>query len=102
MGSNPERSAIVIQLKTFLQRTFLSSSSMQKFMDIFIACGIDLKLLYTVSLPSIGEKEPHVLSGHKDWVSCCSVSPDCSMIASVGRFDRVSCPSTEDSPREPQ
>lgn len=30
-----------------------------------------------------------VLSGHKDWISCCSVSPDCSMIASVGRFDRV-------------
>lgn len=70
---------------------------MLKIMLIFITYGIYLKLLYTVSfsLPSIGEKEPHVLSGHKDWVSCCSVSPDCSMIASVGRFDRVSCPSAE-------
>lgn len=35
-------------------------------------------------------KRAQVLSGHKDWISCCSVSPDCSMIASVGRFDRVS------------
>lgn len=35
-------------------------------------------------------KRVQVLSGHKDWISCCSVSPDCSMIASVGRFDRVS------------
>ncbi|XP_034026773.1 WD repeat and SOCS box-containing protein 2 [Thalassophryne amazonica] len=32
-----------------------------------------------------------VLSGHKDWISCCCVSPDCSMIASVGRFDRMVC-----------
>uniref|UniRef100_A0A3Q3VVQ0 SOCS box domain-containing protein n=1 Tax=Mola mola TaxID=94237 RepID=A0A3Q3VVQ0_MOLML len=32
-----------------------------------------------------------VLSGHKDWISCCSVSSDCSMIASVGRFDRMAC-----------
>ena len=31
-----------------------------------------------------------VLTGHKDWISCCCVSPDCSMVASVGRFDRVS------------
>lgn len=36
-------------------------------------------------------KRVQVLSGHKDWISCCSVSSDCSMIASVGRFDRVSC-----------
>uniref|UniRef100_A0A3B5M0U5 WD repeat and SOCS box containing 2 n=1 Tax=Xiphophorus couchianus TaxID=32473 RepID=A0A3B5M0U5_9TELE len=35
-------------------------------------------------------KKVQVLSGHKDWISCCSVSSDCSMIASVGRFDRVS------------
>lgn len=34
-------------------------------------------------------KTVHVLSGHKDWVSCCCVSSDCSMIASVGRFDRM-------------
>ncbi|KAM8886711.1 WD repeat and SOCS box-containing protein 2 isoform 2-T2 [Spinachia spinachia] len=34
-------------------------------------------------------KKVQVLSGHKDWISCCSVSSDCSMIASVGRFDRV-------------
>uniref|UniRef100_A0A3Q3KYN5 WD repeat and SOCS box containing 2 n=1 Tax=Mastacembelus armatus TaxID=205130 RepID=A0A3Q3KYN5_9TELE len=32
-----------------------------------------------------------VLSGHKDWISCCCVSSDCSMIASVGRFDRMVC-----------
>uniref|UniRef100_A0A3B3XCB1 Uncharacterized protein n=1 Tax=Poecilia mexicana TaxID=48701 RepID=A0A3B3XCB1_9TELE len=36
-------------------------------------------------------KKVQVLSGHKDWISCCSVSPDCSMIASVGRFDRMVC-----------
>ncbi|XP_020492273.1 WD repeat and SOCS box-containing protein 2 [Labrus bergylta] len=36
-------------------------------------------------------KKVHVLSGHKDWISCCSVSSDCSMIASVGRFDRMVC-----------
>lgn len=36
-------------------------------------------------------KKVHVLSGHKDWISCCSVSADCSMIASVGRFDRMVC-----------
>ncbi|XP_075881922.1 WD repeat and SOCS box-containing protein 2 isoform X1 [Nelusetta ayraudi] len=36
-------------------------------------------------------KRVQVLSGHKDWISCCSVSPDCSMIASVGRFDRMVC-----------
>lgn len=34
-------------------------------------------------------KKVQVLSGHKDWVSCCCVSSDCSMIASVGRFDRM-------------
>lgn len=36
-------------------------------------------------------KKVRVLSGHKDWISCCCVSPDCSMIASVGRFDRMVC-----------
>lgn len=36
-------------------------------------------------------KKVQVLSGHKDWVSCCCVSSDCSMIASVGRFDRMVC-----------
>ncbi|KAM4616097.1 WD repeat and SOCS box-containing protein 2 [Polymixia lowei] len=36
-------------------------------------------------------KTVQVLSGHKDWVSCCCISPDCSMIASVGRFDRMVC-----------
>ncbi|XP_053276950.1 WD repeat and SOCS box-containing protein 2 isoform X1 [Pleuronectes platessa] len=36
-------------------------------------------------------KKVQVLSGHKDWISCCCVSPDCSMIASVGRFDRMVC-----------
>uniref|UniRef100_A0A3Q1HIR2 SOCS box domain-containing protein n=1 Tax=Anabas testudineus TaxID=64144 RepID=A0A3Q1HIR2_ANATE len=36
-------------------------------------------------------KKVQVLSGHKDWVSCCAVSPDCSMVASVGRFDRMVC-----------
>ncbi|XP_067426502.1 WD repeat and SOCS box-containing protein 2 [Thunnus thynnus] len=36
-------------------------------------------------------KKVQVLSGHKDWISCCSVSSDCSMIASVGRFDRMVC-----------
>ncbi|CAF87417.1 unnamed protein product, partial [Tetraodon nigroviridis] len=36
-------------------------------------------------------RRAQVLSGHKDWISCCSVSPDCSMIASVGRFDRMVC-----------
>ncbi|XP_056138728.1 WD repeat and SOCS box-containing protein 2 isoform X2 [Lampris incognitus] len=36
-------------------------------------------------------KKVQVLSGHKDWVSCCCISPDCSMIASVGRFDRMVC-----------
>ncbi|KAM3611920.1 uncharacterized protein V6R79_025887 [Siganus canaliculatus] len=36
-------------------------------------------------------KRVQVLTGHKDWISCCSVSPDCSMIASVGRFDRMVC-----------
>ncbi|KAM6965683.1 WD repeat and SOCS box-containing protein 2 [Aplochiton taeniatus] len=36
-------------------------------------------------------KKVHVLSGHKDWISCCSVSPDSSMMASVGRFDRMVC-----------
>ncbi len=41
------------------------------------------------SLCVVGKKV-QVLSGHKDWISCCSVSSDCSMIASVGRFDRVS------------
>uniref|UniRef100_A0A8C8HWJ6 Uncharacterized protein n=1 Tax=Oncorhynchus tshawytscha TaxID=74940 RepID=A0A8C8HWJ6_ONCTS len=49
------------------------------------------KTLRIWDLTQKGEKEPHVLSGHKDWVSCCSVSPDCSMIASVGRFDRMVC-----------
>uniref|UniRef100_A0A3Q3VPY6 SOCS box domain-containing protein n=1 Tax=Mola mola TaxID=94237 RepID=A0A3Q3VPY6_MOLML len=28
-------------------------------------------------------KKVQVLSGHKDWISCCSVSSDCSMIASM-------------------
>uniref|UniRef100_A0A3Q0SVN0 WD repeat and SOCS box containing 2 n=1 Tax=Amphilophus citrinellus TaxID=61819 RepID=A0A3Q0SVN0_AMPCI len=32
-----------------------------------------------------------VLYGHKDWISSCCVSSDCSMIASVGRFDRMVC-----------
>ncbi|XP_040897796.1 WD repeat and SOCS box-containing protein 2 isoform X2 [Toxotes jaculatrix] len=36
-------------------------------------------------------KKVQVLTGHKDWISCCCVSPDCSMIASVGRFDRMVC-----------
>ncbi|KAM8866792.1 WD repeat and SOCS box-containing protein 2 isoform 1-T1 [Synchiropus picturatus] len=36
-------------------------------------------------------KKVQVLSGHKDWISCCAVSSDCSMIASVGRFDRMVC-----------
>ncbi|XP_056274515.1 WD repeat and SOCS box-containing protein 2 [Pseudoliparis swirei] len=36
-------------------------------------------------------KKVQVLSGHKDWISCCCVSSDCSMIASVGRFDRMVC-----------
>lgn len=36
-------------------------------------------------------KKVQVLHGHKDWISCCSVSSDCSMIASVGRFDRMVC-----------
>ncbi|XP_033828312.1 WD repeat and SOCS box-containing protein 2 isoform X1 [Periophthalmus magnuspinnatus] len=36
-------------------------------------------------------KKVQVLSGHKDWVSSCCVSSDCSMIASVGRFDRMVC-----------
>ncbi|XP_029016868.1 WD repeat and SOCS box-containing protein 2 isoform X1 [Betta splendens] len=36
-------------------------------------------------------KKVQVLSGHKDWISCCAVSPDCSMVASVGRFDRMVC-----------
>uniref|UniRef100_A0A3B4UZC8 WD repeat and SOCS box containing 2 n=1 Tax=Seriola dumerili TaxID=41447 RepID=A0A3B4UZC8_SERDU len=36
-------------------------------------------------------KTVQVLSGHKDWISCCCVSSDCSMIASVGRFDRMVC-----------
>ncbi|KAK1160064.1 WD repeat and SOCS box-containing protein 2-like [Acipenser oxyrinchus oxyrinchus] len=30
-----------------------------------------------------GGKTAHVLTGHKQWVYCCRVSPDCSMIASV-------------------
>uniref|UniRef100_A0A3Q2X8U7 WD repeat and SOCS box containing 2 n=1 Tax=Hippocampus comes TaxID=109280 RepID=A0A3Q2X8U7_HIPCM len=36
-------------------------------------------------------KKVQVLSGHKDWISCCCVSSDCSMIATVGRFDRMVC-----------
>ncbi|XP_071391460.1 WD repeat and SOCS box-containing protein 2 isoform X1 [Centroberyx affinis] len=36
-------------------------------------------------------KKVQVLSGHKDWISCCCISSDCSMIASVGRFDRMVC-----------
>ncbi|CAN9512954.1 unnamed protein product [Ophioblennius macclurei] len=36
-------------------------------------------------------KKVQVLTGHKDWISSCSVSSDCSMIASVGRFDRMVC-----------
>ncbi|XP_057687594.1 WD repeat and SOCS box-containing protein 2 [Corythoichthys intestinalis] len=36
-------------------------------------------------------KNVHVLSGHKDWISCCCVSSDCSMMATVGRFDRMVC-----------
>ncbi|KAF6738055.1 WD repeat and SOCS box-containing protein 2 [Oryzias melastigma] len=36
-------------------------------------------------------KKVQVLSGHKDWINSCCVSPDCSMIASVGRFDRMVC-----------
>ncbi|XP_051924988.1 WD repeat and SOCS box-containing protein 2 [Hippocampus zosterae] len=36
-------------------------------------------------------KKVHVLSGHKDWISCCCVSSDCSMMATVGRFDRMVC-----------
>ncbi|XP_037832526.1 WD repeat and SOCS box-containing protein 2 isoform X2 [Kryptolebias marmoratus] len=36
-------------------------------------------------------KKVQVLSGHKDWISSCCVSSDCSMIASVGRFDRMVC-----------
>ncbi|KAJ4941932.1 hypothetical protein JOQ06_011804 [Pogonophryne albipinna] len=36
-------------------------------------------------------KTVQVLSGHKDWISSCCVSSDCSMIASVGRFDRMVC-----------
>ncbi|XP_054628431.1 WD repeat and SOCS box-containing protein 2 isoform X1 [Dunckerocampus dactyliophorus] len=36
-------------------------------------------------------KQVQVLSGHKDWISCCCVSPDCSMMATVGRFDRMVC-----------
>ncbi|CAB1320167.1 unnamed protein product [Coregonus sp. 'balchen'] len=43
------------------------------------------KTLRIWDLTQKGKKEPHVLTGHKDWVSCCSVSPDCSMIASIGR-----------------
>lgn len=39
---------------------------------------------------SISGKKVQVLSGHKDWINSCCVSPDCSMMASVGRFDRVS------------
>lgn len=52
-----------------------------------VACLILLSK--TFNLPIVGKKV-QVLSGHKDWISCCSVSSDCSMIASVGRFDRVS------------
>ncbi|XP_026198576.1 WD repeat and SOCS box-containing protein 2 isoform X2 [Anabas testudineus] len=36
-------------------------------------------------------KKVQVLSGHKDWISCCAVSPDCSMVASVGQYDRMVC-----------
>ncbi|XP_077571533.1 WD repeat and SOCS box-containing protein 2 isoform X1 [Stigmatopora nigra] len=36
-------------------------------------------------------KNVQVLSGHKDWISCCCVSSDCSMMATVGRFDRMVC-----------
>ncbi|XP_020561355.1 WD repeat and SOCS box-containing protein 2 isoform X3 [Oryzias latipes] len=36
-------------------------------------------------------KKVQVLSGHKDWINSCCVSPDCSMMASVGRFDRMVC-----------
>ncbi|XP_061527306.1 WD repeat and SOCS box-containing protein 2 [Phycodurus eques] len=36
-------------------------------------------------------KKVQVLSGHKDWISCCCVSSDCSMMATVGRFDRMVC-----------
>ncbi|XP_030593282.1 WD repeat and SOCS box-containing protein 2 isoform X1 [Archocentrus centrarchus] len=36
-------------------------------------------------------KKVQVLYGHKDWISSCCVSSDCSMIASVGRFDRMVC-----------
>lgn len=40
---------------------------------------------------SVLGKKVQVLYGHKDWISSCCVSSDCSMIASVGRFDRVRC-----------
>ncbi|XP_010862447.1 WD repeat and SOCS box-containing protein 2 [Esox lucius] len=49
------------------------------------------KTLRIWDLTQKGKKESHVLTGHKDWISCCSISPDCSMIASVGRFDRMVC-----------
>ncbi|KAJ7993668.1 hypothetical protein DPEC_G00257050 [Dallia pectoralis] len=49
------------------------------------------KTLRIWDLTKKGKKESHVLTGHKDWISCCSVSPDCSMMASVGRFDRMVC-----------
>ncbi|KAG7263612.1 hypothetical protein CRUP_026585 [Coryphaenoides rupestris] len=47
----------------------------------------------TLRIWDLKHKAPKVqaLSGHKDWISCCCVSPDCSMVASVGRFDRMVC-----------
>ncbi|XP_077377192.1 WD repeat and SOCS box-containing protein 2 [Festucalex cinctus] len=48
------------------------------------------KTLRVWDLPHKGKKV-QVLSGHKDWISCCCVSPDCSMMATVGRFDRMVC-----------
>lgn len=35
-------------------------------------------------------KTAHVLTGQKQWVYCCRVSPDCSMIASVSGEKSVS------------
>ncbi|XP_061672404.1 WD repeat and SOCS box-containing protein 2 [Syngnathoides biaculeatus] len=48
------------------------------------------KTLRVWDLPHKGKKV-QVLSGHKDWISCCCVSSDCSMMATVGRFDRMVC-----------
>ncbi|MEQ2188610.1 hypothetical protein GOODEAATRI_016848, partial [Goodea atripinnis] len=57
--------------------------------SLFLATGLENGVIKVWNV--LTGKKVQVLSGHKDWISCCCVSSDCSMIASVGRFDRMVC-----------